>query len=295
MIGAVVVAWAVVLASPVEGAAGSPSGRAAVLPAVTRDLRAFWSFQEPEGTPRVDAVAGYSLVETNASHTTPRVNASLGLFGPYAASFHGTRLYAPRAAIPGVANISGPHATVSVVAWLKLGNLTGGAFVGGVWDESHAWRQFAIFLNRIASCPITGGLVAHISGAGGPEGANRYCESAACGTTDLADGQWHCTANVYNGSYIQAYVDGRLDDVKANRNPFKYPNPPEFPVGGIFTPPPGAGADLAVGANYVHPGGGVGPKVLANAFHGDVGGLAFYSTALSPAEVRTVCDLTRLS
>jgi hypothetical protein len=45
------------------------------------------------------------------------------------------RLEAPRRDVPGLANISGANATVTVVAWLKLLHpLSGGAYVGGVWE-----------------------------------------------------------------------------------------------------------------------------------------------------------------
>jgi hypothetical protein len=51
----------------------------------------------------------------------------------------------------------------------------------------------------------------------------------------------------------------------------------------------GKGADLAVGANHIHPGGGVGPGVLGNIYVGLIGGLAFYATALTEAEIATLC------
>ena len=35
----------------------------------------------------------------------------------------------------------------------------------GVWDESDAWRQYALFLDGTAGCPARNGTVAHISGA----------------------------------------------------------------------------------------------------------------------------------
>ena len=62
-----------------------------------------------------------------------------------------------------------------------------------------------------------------------------------------------------------------------------------FPIGGIFTLPHGAGADFAVGAHLIHPGGGVGPSILGQIFHGELAGLAVFDTALSPAEMRTLC------
>jgi hypothetical protein len=128
-------------------------------------------------------------------------------------SLHHNHLIAPRASVPGIANISGPHATATMAAWVKIGAQQGdGGFIGGVWDESHAWRQFALFVDLAVCGHIPNGTVAHISGAGGPEAGRQYCQSAACGTTNLGDGKWHCIANVYNSTDILAYVDGELDN-----------------------------------------------------------------------------------
>eukprot|EP00035_Acanthoeca_spectabilis_P010793 m.190660 g.190660 ORF g.190660 m.190660 type:complete len:365 (+) comp15130_c0_seq1:1692-2786(+) len=266
------------------------------LPKITRDLRAFWAFQEDSMQPRVDSVNGYVLSDHNASNPAPQASDSPGLFGPYSVSLDRQMLVAPRSTVPGIVNISGSDATVTIAAWIKLGHQQGGGFVGGVWEESDAWRQFGLFLDHTARCPTPNGLVAHISGAGGPENGRPYCESAACGTTNLGDGAWHCVANVYDGHDIMAYVDGVLDNSGKNgtaRNPFKYPNPPSFPIGGIFTPPPNKGANLSVGANLIHPGGGIGPSVLGNTFIGQLGGLAIYGTALTSAEMGTLCDQKR--
>ena len=142
-------------------------------------------------------------------------------------SLHHNHLVAPRASVPGIANISGPHATATMTAWVKIGAQQGdGGFIGGVWDESHAWRQFALFVDLAVCGHIPNGTVAHISGAGGPEAGRQYCQSAACGTTNLGDGKWHCIANVYNSTDILAYVDGELDnrgdpEGGPRHNPFK--------------------------------------------------------------------------
>jgi len=166
--------------------------------------------------------------------TTPaaRVPGIPGLFSGYALSLQSNHLVAPRASVPGITNISGLHATVTLAAWLKVGNLHGGGFVGGVWNEARAWRQFALFLNLPVCGKTPNGTVAHISGTGGPEAGRQYCNSAACGGRNLGDGKWHCVANVYNSTAILAYVDGELDnfgEIGRRKNPFKYPNPPDFP------------------------------------------------------------------
>lgn len=40
---------------------------------------------------------------------------------------------------------------------------------------------------------------------------------------------------------------------------------------GIFTPPDGKGANFTVGANTIHPSGGIGPGKLGNTFQGKIG------------------------
>jgi len=91
-------------------------------------------------------------------------------------------------------------------------------------------------------------------------------------------------------------VNGTLDDAGVPSdadNPFAYPNPPAFPRGGIYAPPAGQGADFALGANWVHPGGGTGSRTLANFFSGRMGMFAVHSRALAPAEIAAACAAAR--
>jgi hypothetical protein len=83
-------------------------------------------------------------------------------------------------------------------------------------------------------------------------------------------------------------VNGTLDDAGVPSdadNPFAYPNPPaaRLPARrhGIYAPPAGQGADFALGANWVHPGGGTGSRTLANFFSGRMGMFAVHSRALA--------------
>ena len=211
----------------------------------------------------VDAVRGYVLKQHNASNPV-RLEQGDGVYGPRCAAFaRGQRLVALRDTVPELARISGPSATVSVVAWVKLeAPLTTGSFVGGVWEEDNAARQYALFLDGTGGCPTNDGIVAHISAEGGPSPGQRYCRSRACGATALPLRAWHCIANVYNGSDIMAFLNGTLDAAGsggggsggggggsssgASDNPFAYPDAPAFPNGGIFTPPAGSGANLAL-------------------------------------------------
>lgn len=210
---------------------------------------------------------------------------------------HGHRLYAPRESVPALATISGPSATVSILAWVQL--LPGhplpgkyGNYVGGIWEEDRSWRQYAIFMDHTGGCQTKNGLVAHISAEGGPSPGQRFCRSRACGTTVLLPGRWHCVANTYDGRSIKAYVNGTLDTLSDHdhNNPFLYPDPPKFPNGGIFTPSAGTGANFSLGANLIHKGGGVGPGHLGNKFVGLMGAIAVYNQSLEPSEIFALCQ-----
>ena len=207
---------------------------------------------------------------------------------------HGHRLYAPRESVPALAAISGQSAAVSILTWVRIlpeHPLRGGAYVGGVWEEDRSWRQYAIFMDHTGGCTAKNGLVAHISAEGGPSPGQRYCESRACGATELQPGAWHCLANTYDGKSIKAYVNGTLDAKQGDsNNPFLYPNTPKFPKGGIFTPPAGVGANFSMGANFIHDGGGIGSGHLGNEFVGLVGGFAVYNQSLEPGEIAALCQ-----
>eukprot|EP00051_Salpingoeca_urceolata_P003125 m.55404 g.55404 ORF g.55404 m.55404 type:complete len:327 (+) comp12528_c0_seq1:96-1076(+) len=293
-----------------------------LLPPVVRGLQGFWAFQEPAGEVRIDSVHGYELQEQNGA--TARVECDAAQqpcpFGSFALHVdYGQRLFAARAAVPALANISGPDAHVTVAVWVRLANdgtHGGGMMVAGMWQENTGCRQYAVFMNHTAGCMAKNGMVAHLSAEGVPESGHRYCESAACGATSLARNAWHCLVHTYDGVAIRAYVNGTLDndttvepgrartaddvlprptaqqrDQNAqSRNPLLYPDPEHgFPRGGIYAPSAGKGAGLAVGYNMIHQGGGVGPGVPGNKFHGDIGGLAIYNEALDQNDVTALC------
>jgi len=263
----------------------------AALPSPPQDgLVAWWPMQEPTGQPRVSrGPNGYAIRDHNTSFPVLQVQG--GVWGAYSADFvRGMRLEAPRSAVPALANISGPDAHVSIVAWLRRNassGWNGGAYVAGMWDEHLAARSWAMFLN-VGACGKKGypqGVNAHISAVGGPTPGSRFCTTAACGSTRLEKVQpdWHCAAATYDGTAMRAFLDGRLDAPAGGDpvNPFEYAK-------GIFGGP-GAVADFAMGANYVNETAGS-PAILHNFFEGRVGGLAVYRAALSQAEVQAVCD-----
>ena len=289
--------FATALADMPKSQLSSPSG---ALPVV-----ASWDFQDTQpGSSGAQAVAngwkdnisGYVLQQHNMSSPVTVVEDGAVEGRRFSLEFgYGQRLFATRESVPSLAKISGAEAHVSLVTWVKLLQpLRGGAFVGGLWEEDTAMRQYAIFMNHIARCPAGDGIVAHISGEGGPSPNQTYCQSRACGATILPVGEWHCIANVYDGDRIYAYVNGTLDSKQHSSgvdpdNPFAYPNPPSFPVGGIYTPPQGKGANFALGANYIHEGGGTGSGELSNSFVGRIGGFVVAKDALAPSDIMQIC------
>ena len=253
----------------------------------------FGYFNRPTANALHGEVNGYVLRPNNASHAV----AFTAVGGHRGVAFDGRqRLVAKRKTVPLLGGITGKDAEVTMIAWVRFEtNLQHGAFIGGVWEESNSWRQYALFMDHTAKCPANNGIVAHISAEGGPSPGQRYCESAACGATALAPHAWHCIASTYDGVAVRAWVNGTLDNRSGPqgldpRNPFLYPNPPTFPNGGIFEPPHGGGADFALGYNLIHSGGGVGPAEIGNAFVGVIGGIAIHNVSLGGEEILAICN-----
>lgn len=250
---------------------------------------AWWDFGRP-GTPWKQVNGNATLAQYNLSNP---VRLATDEHGITAAVFGDNRVSTPRSSVPALAAISGRNATVTAIAWIRFDEpLGGGSFVGGLWEEYDSSRQYALFLDGTGGCPTRDGVVAHISAEGGPSPGQRFCRSRACGATVLATGVWHCIANTYDGVVIKAFVNGTLDSKGTSdaNNPFRYPDPPEFPNGGIYRPPPGhAGADFALGANFIHPHGGNGEGVLGNIFHGRIHAFSVHAEALDAKTISTIC------
>ena len=106
---------------------------------------AHYDFARPGPAALCDVVPGGACLRVhNASCCNVSVVPGLG-----AVFRHGnfTRLEAPRSAVPRLAAIAGPRASVTVVAWLRPDQPTtpassSGGFVGGLWDEADAARQY---------------------------------------------------------------------------------------------------------------------------------------------------------
>lgn len=244
------------------------------LPAVERPgLVAFWDFQESAGQARVSrGPHAYRLRESAGS--VARVEG--GVFGPFAADLkRGDYFFIPRAECPAL-NICGPGAQVSVVAWLQRHRKreVQCEAVAGMWHETSKRRQYGLFLDlRIHQAGDN--VAGHVSATGGPTPGYPWCMDAAIGAGYLTYFDWHCAAFTYNGHFIRAWLDGRLE-TRVGFNPFAYPH-------GIFDGGPD-GADFTVGG--VHRSGEMG-----NWFVGHLGGLAVYSRGLEADEIAALAAL----
>jgi hypothetical protein len=165
-------------------------GTVVLQPGAPPRATAFWDFSS-KASPLVDTINGYQLLQHDAAHLVEMVPtvapfARAAAFGyaterePYPGA-DGHRLYVGRGAVPKLAAIEGPQAQVSVVAWVRVGpgtkeqhGMVGGGYVGGIWQESQSWRQWAIFMDHTGGCKAKNGLVAHISPEGGPSPGQKY-------------------------------------------------------------------------------------------------------------------------
>lgn len=236
-------------------------------------LVSFWDFQEPAGEARVDLGAhAYRLRE--AAGPVARVDG--GVFGPYAAFLQrGDFFIIPRKECPAL-DLSGAGAQVSVVAWLQRHRKreVQCEAVAGMWNETAKQRQYGLFLDlRIHQAGDN--VAGHVSATGGPTPGYPWCMDAAIGAGYLTYFDWHCVAFTYDGNFVRAWLDGRLEP-RVGFNPFAYPY--GISERGV------AGADFTVGG--VHRGGEMG-----NWFTGRLGGLAVYSRGLDAGEIGALADL----
>jgi hypothetical protein len=267
---------------------------------------ALFTFQELGAPYASSGAERYFLIDGNASHPIA-TRAVLGApFGARAAAFdapmvynNSARLFAPRAAAPGITSgIAGPDARVTIVAWVQLlsASVVGGPLIAGAWDEfgveggRTGARQYALFLN-LGACrgapSFANGVAAHISPVGGPTPGSPYCETAACDPRVLVPGAWQCIANTYDGVNIKAYLNGTLV-ANGARNPFPL-------TGGIYDAERvgGFGAEFGVGLNRVNASadGRTGGFHWENRFEGLLGGIAVYNESLALADVAAACAM----
>lgn len=262
-----------------ESAAVHPAARAVL---AVPQLVSFWDFQEPAGQPRVARGAHPAALVDGGD---PVGRSDDGLFGPHSAHFKsGQWLRMPRKEL-GTLNIHGREAQVTLIAWVRRETKTFWQSIAGVWDETHKKRQYMLFLNargrtdavkmqREACQDLIHG---HISSVGGPTPGHQVCISYASSHTPVGFDRWHMLAISYDGQFIRAYLDGRLD-ASERFNPFPYDE-------GIFDGGPD-GAEFTVGANHV---AGIENN---NRFGGKIAGLAVFDRKLTDEELASLAAQT---
>ncbi|HUR57231.1 MAG TPA: hypothetical protein VM029_05955 [Opitutaceae bacterium] len=272
-------------------------------------LVAFWTFGEEAGQPRLSS-------GTRESHPLQEVGGPIarvagGPFSGHAAELNGRQYFRIPYAETGDLNISGPRAQVSLFAVVRIVDLKQSRTIAGMWsegkgrDDDTGTRQYALLMNM----PTYGGanqLVPHISSEGGVTrradgSAFPWCADYAATRQTVPEERWCTLGFTYDGAYIRAYIDGRmdareLDPVKDKRNDpyFTRGGPggrdrgmnPYYHGRGIFSYDPDkhartkiGGSDFTVGARMA-----VG-SMLREATKGRFGGLAVFNRALSDAEM----------
>ena len=195
-----------------------------------------------------------------------------------------------------------------------------GVTIAGIWSEGKGanddtgTRQYSMLLNM----PLYGGakqLTPHISSEGGvtcrKDGSKLpWCVDFAASCTEVPVGKWVTLGFTYDGNYIKAYFNGkmeerRMDPIKDNRNDPYFTN--EGPKGGyrgmnpyyhgrgIFKYDPNlhskskiAPADFTVGARSA------GGNMLGESMKGQIGGLAVFNRALTNKEMQQLHEAAGL-
>jgi hypothetical protein len=240
-----------------------------------------------------------------------------GPFSGFAAKLNGKQYFKLPYAETGELNISGADAQVSLFAVVNIVNLKQSRTIAGMWSEGKGanddtgTRQYALLMNM----PTYGGpnkLTPHISSEGGVSRrangtAFPWCCDYAVSAQEVPTERWCSLAFTYDGKFIRAYINGKLDELKLDPAKHKRTDPyftEEGPEGkdrgmnpyyhgrGIFgydpakhaQTKPGGGSDFTVGARYA-----VG-SFLGEATIGRFGGLAVFRRAISDEEMQKLHD-----
>lgn len=249
-------------------------------------LVCFWDFQEEGGHLRRSRGAhDYPLSERNGK--IARVQD--GVWGPYSAEIEIAQwLGIDRDDCPALM-IHGDGATYTILAWIKRNNDRLWQYIAGVWNETEAERQYALFFNgsrktdyrTFTRTKAEFQAHAYMSIEGGNTPGNFACFSYATGATPLEQDRWYFIAATYDQQSLKVYVDGKLDPV-TNCNPFVYPEKPIFDGGDD-------GADFTVAQRAIPDWKGYPDTPYEKqGFSGRIGGLAVYHTALSAQQIATI-------
>ena len=249
-------------------------------------LICFWNFQEMGGEPRQSrGPYNYQLLEQQGEISRVRG----GVWGPYSAKIKpGQWLSIERDKCPALM-IHGEEAQYTILAWIKRDSERLWQYIAGVWNETNADRQYAMFVNgrrktdyrtftrTDADCQAH----AYLSVEGGNTPDNFACFSYATGATRLEENCWYFLAATYDQQSLKVYVDGELDTLQ-NYNPFEYANKPIYDGGE-------EGANFTVAQRSIpHWKGYPETPYVEQGFSGQMGGLAVYGRALDAKQLSSI-------
>jgi hypothetical protein len=237
-------------------------------------LVAFWDFTEP-APPYLSKLGTQPFPLDNGAGANVH-SATTGPFGG-GAVFNGSSDYLTLAAASvGALNVASYGDAVTVCAWVARTDTDTG-FIGGLWDEGNAARNYGLFLDL----PSYGGddnVCGHVSATGGvTPGYPASRDYAASARRIPGTGGWRFVAFTYDGSQAIAYLDGLADPRPSftDSNSSTYAkNPYGFDAGLNRT----TAAPFTVGGNNISSG-------MGNFLTGTIGGLAVFDRALSASEI----------
>lgn len=251
-------------------------------------LVCFWDFQEMGGQPRRSrGPHDYPLREQIGKIA----RAQDGVWGPYSARIEPRQwLSIDREDCPALM-IHGEDARYTILAWIKRDSERRWQYIAGVWNETEAKRQYALFVNghrktdyrTFTRTPADCQAHAYMSVEGGNTPGNFACFSYATGATRLEKNRWYFLAATYDQQSLKVYVDGKLDALR-NCNPFVYADKPIFDGGkdgANFTIAQRAIPEWKGYPNTPYPSERQG-------FSGQIGGLAVYNKALAAEQIARI-------
>lgn len=259
-------------------------------PADVPGLVCFWDFQNDGGSWTSEGRAAYALQEKNG----PIKAVEGGVFGKNALRIDlGQWMAIPREKCPEL-NFTGED-SVSIVAWIKPDNEEHWGYIAGMWNETDELRQYALFVHgawathstTMERTRVDRRTHAYVSDVGGATPGKKFCFSYATGKSELETGEWAMVAMTYDGKFLRAWLDGKLDE-NGDANPFPWDKP-------IFDPGDEKGSDFTVAQRAVPKWPGY-PEEEASphkaGFSGVLGGLAVFDRALSAEEMKGLYEAT---
>ena len=181
-----------------------------------------------------------------------------------------------------------------MVAWVQRQTDHIFQYIAGMWNETDALRQYALFTSahrQAHSTDLSRTEASHqphgyVSECGGATPGCAFCFSYATAAETLEEGRWTMIGYTFDLARIRVYVDGKLSE-NGDCNPFDWNKP-------IFAPTEG-GSDFTVAQRAVPswPTYPQGQPANPVGFGGLLGGLAVFDSALSAEQMRKLHALAK--